>query len=395
VKPLSTRGSKERIGELVSTLLNLEVKEAVEGPNGNAGKKAAATGSGLAAAELKITVVVKDMEMASYEITLQKPAKDASETTATASNRKPVFTVLSKSLNDLWAQPNDLRDRMLARINEEPVTEIQITSDAFPTVNLRKQSDSWFLQRHGKLEPANGDRVARFFDALNNHSIVEFTADSASNLALFGLDMPFLTASWTEAGRKPMKLLFGKSAADPHFFAKYEDEPSVYRIDASLLPSIPVDGIKWKGLGALRFTQFALRKISTSIGTAPPIILVYDPTTAQWTGTMAGRDVTPLIDRVKADRRAGVLAKFNVQDWATDRTDAIQALKAPAARVTVTLGEPGKNTGPTRDIVLSFSPTQPGVETAFYFGQVEGDPDVFYVNRSALMELVAPVWKEE
>ncbi|MDZ4287642.1 MAG: DUF4340 domain-containing protein, partial [Prosthecobacter sp.] len=375
VKPLSTRGSKERIGELLSTLLNLEVKDAVEPLNGNGGKEAAASGGELAAAELRISVTAKGFETP-VEITLKKPAKDVTETTATVNNRKPVFTVLSKSLIDLWAQPNDLRDRMLARIDEDEVTQIQVTSDTFPPVILRKESESWFLQRHGKLEPANGDRIARYYDALNTHPILEFTADSASNLALYGLDLPFLTTTWTEGAAKPVKLLIGKNADGTQFFAKYEDEPSVFRIDASLLPSIPPDGIKWKGLGALRFTQFALRRISMSAGTAPPVNLTYDPTTAQWTGKTAERDITPLIDRVKADKRASALAKLNVQDWSADRTDAIQALKTPALRVVVTLGEPGTNTGPTRDVVLNFSPTQAGMDTAFYFGQVEGDPDV-------------------
>jgi hypothetical protein len=393
VKPLRTRGSKERIGELLSTLLNLEVKDAVEPISGKAAKETAQVPGELASAELKISVVLKGMEKAPLEITLKKPAKDATQTTATVNYRKPVFTVLSKSLHDLWAQPNDLRDRMLSRIDEDAVTHINISSVNFPPVSLRKESESWFLQRHGKWEAASGDRVSRFFDALNTHDIVEFTSDSASNLALYGLDKPFLTVGWTEGASTPMKLLFGKNTEGTEFFAKYEDEPSVYRIDASLLPRIPQDAIKWKGLGALRFTQFALRKISISYGTAPPVILKYDPTTAQWTGQRADRDITEMIDRVKADKLAGALAKFNVQDWAADRTDAIQALKTPALRVVITLGEAGKNTGPTRDISLSFAPTQANMDTAFYFGQVEGDPDIFYVTRPMLLELLAPVFK--
>jgi hypothetical protein len=392
LKPLRTRGSKERIGELLSTLLNLEVKDAVEPISGKGAKETAQAPGELASSELKISVVMKGLEKTPFEITLKKPAKDATQTTATVSYRKPVFTVLSKSLNDLWAQPNDLRDRMLARIDEDAVNTIEISSVNFPPVSLRKESESWFLKRHGKWEAASGDRVARFFDALNTHAILEFTADSASNLALYGLDKPFLTVGWTE-GQTPVKLLFGKNAEATEFFAKYEDEPSVYRVDASLLPQIPQDGIKWKGLGVLRFTQFALRQISISRGTAPPVILNYDPTTAQWTGKLADRNITDMIDRVKADKLAGSLAKLNVQDWSADRTDAVQALKTPALRVVITLGEAGKNTGPTRNLGLSFSPTQANMDTAFYFGQLDGDPDVFYMTRPALLELLAPIFK--
>ncbi len=61
----------------------------------------------------------------------------------------------------------------------------------------------------------------------------------------------------------------------------------------------------------------------------------------------------------------------------------------------VTLGEPGTNAGPSRDIELNFSPTQQGQDTALYFGQVDTGPDVFYVTRTSLLELLAPVFKTE
>ena len=191
-----------------------------------------------------------------------------------------------------------------------------------------------------------------------------------------------------------MKLHFGANTESTDFFAKYDHEPSVYRVDASILPSIPQEPIKWKGLGILRFTQFALRQISLGAGTAPPTILKYDPSTAQWTGARAGQDITPLIDRVKADKLANALAKLKVQDWVGDTTTAISALQNPALRVIVTLGEPGTNSGPTREVILNFVPTQSdNMNSALYYGQLQGDPDLFYIARTSLLELLAPVFK--
>jgi len=395
-KPLSTRGSKEKIGELVSTLLNLEIKDAVELANSSAAVKESGTGGAdINDQSLKITMVTRVKTDTPIEITLTKPLPDAVETKATVSHRRPVFTVVSKSLRDLWAQPNDLRDRMLARIDEDAVQSVVIESGTFAPVMLEKKQESWFLRRHNRLEPANGDRVARLFEALNTHPIRNFTSDSAANLSSYGLDQAFLSVTWTEQGAKPTRLLFGANRQNAQFFVKYDSEPSVYQMDASLLPSIPHDGIKWKGLGALRFTQFALRRISLALGSNPPVILNYDPTTAQWSGERASRDITAMIDRVKADRLAGLLAKLNVQDWSADATNAIPALKNPALRLIITLGEPGTNTGPTRDIQVNFAPTQEGMETALYYGQVDAGPDVFYIARGTLLELVASIFKTE
>ncbi len=395
IKPLTTRGSKERINELVSTIINLEVTDAVEPPASASSKTTSGSVAEAVSEDLKISITVAGVD-APFELTLKKPADKQGITTATSSQRTPIFTVSSRSLDTLWAEPNGLRDRKLARIGADEVTAVDMTSRSYPPIALRKEGDSWFLQRHGKLVPANGVRMARFFEDLNNHEIREFTSDSAANLEPYGLNQPFQTISWTNVGEtKPVRLLLGHNAESTAFYAKYEDEPSVVRIDSALLPVISPDGIKWKGLAALRFSQFALRSISLGAGSAPPVILNYDPVTAQWTATRAGRDITNLLDRVKADKLAGLLGKLSVQDWVAERSEALQALANPLVRIEVTLGEAGRNDGPTKVTTLNFAPTQAGMTTtAFYFGRLNDDPDVFYIAKENLMALVASVLKE-
>jgi hypothetical protein len=394
IKPLRVRGSSERINDLLSTLLNLTIKSATEPAAGSQAIPSVAV-PGLRGQELRAELTLKGF-VKPVEITLEKPeAASASETTARMNLRRPVFTILSKSLNSLWTEPNQLRDRMLARIDRDSVQTIQITSALHLPIQMEKQDDSWFIQRNDRWTAANGDRITRFFEALNAFQVLEFTSDSAANLAPYGLAAPFLNVTWTTAGKKTT-LQFGANAESTEFFAKYANEPSVLRVDASILPSVPQEGIKWKGLGIVRFSQFALRQISLSAGTAPPTLLSYDPTTAQWTGSRAGKDITPLIDRVKADRLANSLAKLNVQDWVGDTTAAIPLLQNPALRVVITLGEPGSSTGPTRDLVLSFSPTQAdNMNAALFYGQLQGDADIFYIARGTLLELLAPVFRSQ
>lgn len=388
-KPLKTRGSKERITELLSTLLNIEITEAKDksgSPNGGSTK--ADTAQAAPADEIKITIESKARGK-SYTLTLKKPADDKQAvTTATAAYRTSAFTVAAKNLLGLWVTPNALRDHLLAQIDGEKLDFITLTSKTHPEISLRNEGGSWYLQRHGKWDPANGERVARCLNALNTHEILQFAADTAADLAPFGLADPFQTITWTPSREKPVKLMFGHNAESTQFFAKYEHEPFIYRIDASLLPSLPTDGIKWKGLGALRFTTFALRRISLAYGAIAPVVLDYNPVTAQWKATRGGRDVTEEIDRVKADQLAGNLARFTVQDWAADRSEALQALQNPFLTIQIVLGEPGRADGPVREVEIHFSPTQPNAETAFYYGQIKGDPDVFYMTRTALLQIV-------
>jgi hypothetical protein len=44
---------------------------------------------------------------------------------------------------------------------------------------------------------------------------------------------------------------------------------------------------------------------------------------------------------------------------------------------------------------LIFSPTQPNGTTAFFFGQIEGDPDVFYISRSSLQQMIRSPYKDK
>lgn len=382
-KPLKTRGSKERITELLSAILNIEITEA---------KDAAATAKEDAqtarADEIKVSIESKTRGK-TYEFSVKKPSDDKQATTsATTAYRKPAFTVVAKNLLSLWVSPNALRDHLLAQIDGEKLEFLTITSETHPEINLRNEGGSWYLQRHGKWDPANGERVSRCLNALNTHEILQFAADSAADLAPFGLNTPFQTVTWTPQREKPVKLMFGHNPESTQFFAKYENEPFIYRIDASLLPSLPTDGIKWKGLGALRFTTFALRRITMSPGAYVPTVLDYNPITAEWKATRGGRDATAELDRVKADQLAASLARFTVQDWAADRSDALQALKTPFLTIQIVLGEPGRLDGPVREIEILFSPTQPNAETAFYYGQIKDDPDIFYMTRSALLQIV-------
>lgn len=385
VKPLVTRGDNDRIGEVVSTLLNLTIKDVAETP--------ASEGSAVALESLKVAVVVEG-RAEPLEATLSKPAAGAQTTVATTTGRKPVFTVESPSLMTLWAMPNDLRDPMLARVRESDVTRIQISSTTNPTVIMVKEKGAWMLERQGGMVPANGERLASLFDALNGHKIVEFAADSASNLESFGLDDPFLSLEWDEGGKKPVKLIFGANADRTGFFAKYEADPFVYRIGASLLPAVPSDPVKWMGLGVLRFTQFALRGITIAAGAQSPLELRYNPETAEWTAARAGRDISPMIDRVRADALANKLARLTAEDWAGDRSAGYEALEDPWLTLVVELGEPGVATGPAATTTIRFAPTVKDRETAFFYGRVNDDPDVFYISRQGLLEVLTSVFKD-
>jgi hypothetical protein len=387
-KPLQTGGRDDAIENLLSTLLNLSAESISDAdlvspvPNDLAVPDSIEIGLEIAG------------ESEPLVVTLRRPEEGKKSTQAKVSNRTAKFTATSESLSDLLAQPNDLRDNHLARLKENEVTEITLESVSHPDVVLQRQNESWFLSRHGKLESANSDRISILLEALNTHRIREFASDSASDLAAYGLNRPFLSVSWRLADKTFEKLHFGQDA-DSNVYAKYEKQSFVYKVAAVVLAAFPPDPVKWKGLNPLRFTLFALRRISLQGGAQPAVNLDFNQETAQWSGSIAGQDISAAIDRVKADRLADAMSKFRVQDWAQDRGEAIKALATPTLTFTVTLGVPGEPDAPLIHRTVSLAPTQAGTDTAIYYGQLDGEPDVFFVTREYLRELMAPVLKKQ
>ena len=406
VKPLQTRGHNERINEMLAALLGLKIA-AVDTTDLTTAPPADA---------LKFTLVTPAFERP-VELTIDMPADvKTGKAIARSSHRTSTFAVTSDQLATLTLQLNDLRDDRLARVDVSKVDALAVKSAAAGEIALRKEGDNWVLQRHGEWEPANGDRVAKMFEALNEHRVKEFVADSAANLQPYGLDKPFLTVAWNEAGDKPdvkdaalstpnkgfvvsplvgtdTALLFGQDAQG-NVFAKYESDLFVYRVGASVLYALPRDNVRWKALTPMRFSQFSLRQIQISVGTNPPVTLDYDPISAVWKGTRAGEDITSLIDRVKADRLVGKLGGLVVDDWAQDRTDGTKALQTPAITIQITLiSELGNSNSPNKLITLNLAPTVANTDTALYFGRINEGPDIFMLTRDTLRDLLQSVLK--
>jgi hypothetical protein len=410
MKPLKARGHNDHINQLLGAATGMKITEVMPA---DSSKSEPPTGSLVIA--VSTPVLPTPIELTIHPIA---EGSQATVTTATVSHRPGTFQVTHEHLAALWMKLNDLRDNHLARVDPEKVFSLSVKSENVASVTLKKTADLWQLQRHGDWVPANGDRVSKLLTQMSEHEIIAFASDSASSLKPFGLEAPFVTVSWAEgspeaAGALPQQegaapgsfsvkpelrflqeLSFG-TAEDGKWYAKYADEPFIYQVSPQLINYIPRDSAPWKSLFPARFTQFALKQISLSLGTNPPVVLNYDPSTAAWSGTLTDRDITPLIDRVKADSMAARLAGLKAEDWLQDRTDAAKALQQPALTIRIVLlVDPTKPEGPTRTLEYNFAPTKPSMETPIYFGRLGSEPDVFVIMRDQLLQIATSVLKQ-
>jgi hypothetical protein len=403
-KPLQARGSNERINELLAVILELKIKEVSAN---QAGQQEAVSPDAL---RIAITTPALPKPI---EVVVEREKADTSsiECKASVSHRSGRYVVTHERLDQLWSKLNALRDEHLARVSTPDVYVLAIQSQLAGEVVMRKNGDYWVVFRQGQWVPANGDRLVQLFKELNEHQVIAFASDSAANLEPYGLNKPFLTLSWAEGTEqeanaplpatadnafrveptiRTMRELAFAAGTDGKWFAKYDDEPFVYQVSPQLLNVVPRDNARWKSLSPGRFTQFSLKQISLAVGTSPPVNLNYDPTTAHWSGNVAEKDISPLIDRVKADSLVGRIAELKVEDWLQDRSAAAKALESPAITLRVTLLEdPFQPAGPTKLVEYNFAPTQVGVDTPIYYGRINNDPDLFVIMRDQLRQVIA------
>jgi hypothetical protein len=384
VKPLNARASDDDVNAVLREILKLEARPATQDTKAPDPATAA-----LPAMRVSLDVAG---ESAPVELSLQPAASGSAEIQATLSNRPGVFSLPARAAQIWQLQPNDLRDARLAHMEPNTVNDVRIRSLTNPELIFSKEATTWMLKRFGKLEPANQGRVRELFDQMNAALVREFTTDAPTSLDAFGLGVPFLELQWSSPkDEQPTVLTFGQSA-EGAVYAKYKDEPFVYRISPILLTKVPTEIQKWQSLTVLAFSTMLAHRIVIAEGTNPQVSLVYDPNTARWTGTLAGRDITTRIDRDRANALLDKLANFNAETWVIDRTPGYEALKSPSLTVQLLINDFSHPDGPPKPRTLIFAPTSGNAATAAsFYGRLDESPDLFLITRQTYQTLMNSV----
>jgi hypothetical protein len=309
----------------------------------------------------------------------------------------------------------------LIEFNRDAVAKVVIESREDPTVVLQSDGRGWNLLNHGDGMPANGERLKRLLDALLAEPVLDFRSNSLADLGRFGLDRPdvrlsiitsSIDADVYDAYQRELHQaqLQGRDPADvPAPDIKVEDHilafrlgpdgilnanlagtPFVYGIDPALLSSsIPTHPLKWRDLQLLSFSLFETRGIEIAEAGMPEIQLTYDYLQNRWSASLGGSQGNLPVNARRAERLAGVLGNLRARDFLTSRTAAYQALQHPSCVVKIRTAGRGGPEETLRTLRLAAAVREAEVE--FYYGQFDGDPDVFVLDAQTYERLVSPV----
>ena len=287
VKPLQARGDDQKIGDLFAQVTNARVQEFIADDRGDlhayglseprgsitiygANEKSASSPNGRIRPVAEGTDSGRGEEGRTLQIgAVAEKIKDA--VYARYLPRSAVYALPKKTEEILTARPNDLRDRHLVRIDTNSLDRINLEGAGQPRIVLARKAQNWTIASRNN-QPANGDEVRRLLDTLNEQQVTRFVADTASDLAKYGLDQPKLRVTFssfasentaeTAAGEHPfLTLSFGKIEGN-EVYARVGEEPFIVAVNQELLSKIWVDPLQWQELAVFKFKPNEIHRLT-------------------------------------------------------------------------------------------------------------------------------------
>jgi len=138
-----------------------------------------------------------------------------------------MFMLSTSQVDDLRKKKvDDLRDKRLVVLSDDrSVKTITVLRGAESVEVIRKGDDRWALTRPFPAPADSGD-VATLLSRIRNAEAESFVADSAADLAQYGLDRPRLIARLT-LGNSTLGVVFGKALPDGKVYAAREGSREV------------------------------------------------------------------------------------------------------------------------------------------------------------------------
>ena len=401
-KPLNARASDQKVNDLVSQLTNMTVGSFV------ADDKADPATYGLADPRGLVTLfTAKDPKGTELIIGTPKPAAApdknnpaAAAVPATAADgsvylrmpvRNSIYTV-AKGIEDfLNLKPNDLRDRQLVRLNPDTVDRIKLTPAGGTPFTLARKEKNWtILAPPAADQPANAAEADKLMQGLSQATVAAFVADSAADLAKYGLDKPQLKVAFSSfasentaesnAGEKPIATVsFGK-VEEPNVYVRVEEEPFILSVPRSVMDAVPAEPTQWQPLNIFQADPEKISAITISAQGQPELTMTRKEK-GPWTLTKG----VGTLDENKAQSVANTLARLHATRWLGGTLPPESGLEPPPVYATLRFETTGdaKNSG-----VVMLGHTGP---EDMGYARVEGKPGTFLISRPDYDTLLQPL----
>ncbi len=361
---------------------------------------------GILAKSSQISVMSFDSEIETTLEIFPPETPESSEVRAMVSDRPDtVFDLpLSPSPNvvslaDLPLAVNDLRDTALTNLNIKSLRGVLIQPSTGAEILIaRTPPQPWMATIEGQSQEANDDRLFSLLKTATEGRVIEFMTDAATDFAPWGLDRPFLKLRFLGQENQALELAFGIDGKGGYFVNRL-GTPTVMRVDPALIASIPVRPYEWRPSRLWSIDRVNLVAIRRQTGTDPPLTLLYDFASEEWTANSNSEDLTPSLDPARATALLASLEGLKVTRWLSpDDSSATTALRNPSLVCMVLereTDETGEVNGRTIKREVLLAPASAAPNPGFYYGRLGADAHPFMLDRDTYRKLAANLLEKE
>lgn len=317
---------------------------------------------------------------------------------ATVSDRPDtVFELLLKpepnkvSLADLPLTINDLRDASLTNLNRKVLRGVRIQPTNGKEILISRTPPApWVATIDGQTQDANEQRLFSLLTTVTEGRATGFKTDAATDFTPWGLDKPFLKLTFLGPENQPgVELAFGTDGKGGYFVNRIGTN-TVMSVDPGLVSAIPVKAFEWRQARLWSIDRGNLKAISRQTAGQPPLKLLYDDATGDWTANSNRTDLTSKLDPSRANYLLGILEGLQVTRWLSpDDDSADKALLTPSLVFMILENQTNEMLDVTglinRGVVLA--PASPGPNPAFYYGRLRDEDQPFMLDRDSYEKL--------
>src|SRR5437868_9130190 len=265
VKPLRVRADDQKVNDLLAQITTSRIQQFVADDRGDLHPY------GLAEPRGTVTIFTADDKQGQLLQIGGVPDKAKDQVYVRFTSRNFVYTLPKKIEEVLNTRPNDLRDRHLARFDQNQLDRITIDAPGKDKTVLARKGELWTIANRNNAS-ANAGEVRRLIDLIAGEEVTKFVEDVASDLPRYGLDKPQLIVTFssfasentaeTSAGEHPMATVaFGRIDGE-NVYARVGDEPFVVTARRSVLDNIFSSPIRWQDLAIFKFKPEQIHRFS-------------------------------------------------------------------------------------------------------------------------------------
>jgi len=227
-KPIKARGDNKTVDAFIKELAKVKIMDF--GEDEEIGEIKGKLSLGIEGTNDKLVVEFGDLDASHPELVR-----------ARVSGRKGMCLIPSLVLQILIIAPGDLRDRKLARIQEEIIDRIALEPSSGSKHAFVRSGDGWKTPEGGDVDVA---KVQALLAVLENTEVTRFVADVDTDLAKYGLDQPVVrvilssyaseTTAESARGERPFCTVTLGATDAGEIYARVEEEPFIVAVPAGL-----------------------------------------------------------------------------------------------------------------------------------------------------------------